>query len=151
VLTDFAQVDLDDPVVNLDRFPLFLPEKRPFFLSGLEVFDFGTAGAAQLFFSRRIGLDAEGEVVPIIAGMKSYGRIGPVGFGVLDVLTQATDTLPGANFTVARVRRDVGRESYAGAMIALKESIGVPGALERGAFPVEAHYSVGVDAATRES
>src|SRR5262245_24963960 len=58
VFTDFAQVDLDDPVVNLDRFPLFLPEKRPFFLSGLEVFQFGSTGAAQLFFSRRIGLDA---------------------------------------------------------------------------------------------
>ena len=38
LLTDFAEVDLDDEIVNLSRFPLFLPEKRPFFLSGLNIF-----------------------------------------------------------------------------------------------------------------
>ncbi|MEO1172443.1 MAG: DUF5916 domain-containing protein, partial [Myxococcota bacterium] len=47
VLTDFAQVDLDDAVVNLDRFPLFFPEKRPFFLTGLDVFEFGDPGGVQ--------------------------------------------------------------------------------------------------------
>ena len=149
VLTDFAQVDLDDPVVNLDRFPLFLPEKRPFFLSGLEVFDFGDTGVAQLFFSRRIGLDAAGHEVPIIAGLKSYGRVGPVGFGVLDVLTQSTGTLPGANYTVARVRREAGDDAYVGAIVALKESIGSPASIERGASPFAGHYALGVDGATR--
>jgi hypothetical protein len=57
VLTDFAQVDLDDALVNLDRFPLFYPERRPFFLTGLDVFDFGVSGILQPFYSRRIGLD----------------------------------------------------------------------------------------------
>ena len=52
--TDFAEVDLDDSLINLTRFPLFLPEKRPFFLSGIDVFSFGDSGAYQLFYSRRI-------------------------------------------------------------------------------------------------
>lgn len=149
VLTDFAQVDLDDAVVNLDRFPLFLPEKRPFFLSGLDLFDFGTLGAAQLFFSRRIGLDAGGGEVPILAGLKSYGRVGTVGYGLLDVLTAATDTDAAANFAVARVRREVDDSSYVGAMIAMKDEIGAPAALQRGGHPLVSHYAVGVDGATR--
>ena len=98
--TDFAEVDLDAARVNLDRFQLFFPEKRPFFLRGIDVFDFGSTGAAQPFFSRRIGLD-----VPLWAGAKLYGRSGSLSFGVLDAVTEeAGDTL--TNSFVGRARVD---------------------------------------------
>lgn len=85
VLTDFAQVDLDEVQVASDRFPLYYPEQRPFFIRGLNVFNFGHDGSAQLFFSRRIGLD--GEVSPIASGLKAYGRGAKLSYGLLNVQT----------------------------------------------------------------
>ena len=60
VNTDFAQVEVDDQQVNLDRFNLFFPEKRPFFLENAGFFAVGNPGEVDLFFSRRIGIDADG-------------------------------------------------------------------------------------------
>src|SRR5207244_10654732 len=57
VSTDFAQVEADQQVVNLTRFPFFFPEKRQFFLESSGQLDLGTPGRVQLFYSRRIGLD----------------------------------------------------------------------------------------------
>jgi len=54
--TDFAQVEVDDQQVNLDRFNLFFPEKRPFFLENAGLFTVGSPGEVDLFFSRRIGI-----------------------------------------------------------------------------------------------
>jgi len=96
--TDFAEVDLDEARVNLDRFRLFFPEKRPFFLRGLDVFEFGARGAAQSFFSRRVG-----RTEPLWVGAKLYGRAGPVGFGVLDTVT---DEEALTNTFVGRARVD---------------------------------------------
>ena len=56
--TDFAQVEVDEQRTNLTRFPLFFPEKRPFFLENAGVFSAGTPQAVDLFFTRRIGIDA---------------------------------------------------------------------------------------------
>src|SRR5262249_22315482 len=64
--TDFAQVEVDEQRTNLTRFPLFFPEKRPFFLENAGVFSAGTPQAADLFFSRRIGIDTAGRPVPIV-------------------------------------------------------------------------------------
>ncbi|MEE9224571.1 MAG: DUF5916 domain-containing protein [Bacteroidota bacterium] len=55
---DFGQVEVDEAVLNLTAFETFYPEKRPFFLEGLQFFEFGSAFDAhrhQLFYSRRIG------------------------------------------------------------------------------------------------
>ena len=85
--TDFAQVEADQEQVNLTRFSLFFPEKRPFFLEGAGLFDFGIPRTSfrrppplLLFYSRRIGL-AEGHAVPIIGGGKITGKAGPYGIG----------------------------------------------------------------------
>ncbi len=56
VNTDFAQVEADEEQVNLTRFDLFFPEKRPFFLENASTFQFGQPQSIDLFFSRRIGL-----------------------------------------------------------------------------------------------
>ena len=50
--TDFAQVEVDNQQVNLDRFNLFFPEKRPFFLENAGFFSVGNPGEVDLFFSR---------------------------------------------------------------------------------------------------
>ena len=61
--TDFAQVEVDDAIVNLDRFSIFLPEKRPFFLENAGQFTVGSPQQVELFFSRRIGIN---ESLPIL-------------------------------------------------------------------------------------
>ena len=112
LLTDFAQVEADEVQVARDRFPLFFPERRPFFINGLDIFNFGREKEAQLFFSRRIGLD-QGRRIPIAGGAKAYGRQGPVSYGLLNVQTLRSFPpeeeedgvdIPPENYTVGRVR-----------------------------------------------
>jgi hypothetical protein len=122
VNTDFAQVEVDDEQVNLTRFSLFFPEKREFFLENAGIFEFGDAGFGfeppplLLFFSRRIGISEDG-TVPIIAGGRLTGRAGDQTIGLLNVVTDEAFDEPLTNFAVARVKRDVGQNSYLGAMI----------------------------------
>ena len=47
--TDFAQVEVDDQQINLDRFNLFFPEKRPFFLENAGLFSVGRPGQVEVF------------------------------------------------------------------------------------------------------
>ena len=116
--TDFAQVEADQVQVNLSRFSLFFPEKRPFFLEGQDLFAFGGAGpsiAGQasgdtpiMFFSRRIGLSG-GREVPILAGGRVTGRAGPYSVGLLNIQTEAdpADNVEATNFSVVRLKRNI--------------------------------------------
>ena len=118
--TDFAQVEADQQVINLTRFPFFFPEKRQFFLESSGLFDFGTPGRTQVFYSRRIGLDSAGDPDPILAGGRLYGRIGPWRIGVLDAQTSSAQ----ANEAVARVQHDLLARSYVGAIGTLRTAAG---------------------------
>jgi hypothetical protein len=117
--TDFAETEVDARQVNLTRFPLFYPEKRPFFLEGAGVFE--TAGSTPWhpdllpFFSRRIGL-YEGQEVPIIAGAKMIGRQSRYNIGFLDVQTNKVGdmNLSRQNLLAARVSRDFWKQSFVG-------------------------------------
>jgi len=111
--TDFAQVEADQQVINLTRFPFFFPEKRQFFLESSGLLDLGTPGRVQLFYSRRIGLDTSGAPVPILAGGRLYGRLGPWKLGLLDARTGGADR---ANDAVVRVQHDLFERSYVGAI-----------------------------------
>ena len=96
VNTDFAQVEVDEQQVNLDRFNLFFPEKRPFFLENAGFFTMGSPGEVELFFSRRIGIGPEGGVVPILAGGRLSGKVGGFNVGLLNMQTRAVDdVVPG--------------------------------------------------------
>ena len=134
--TDFAQVEADQEQVNLTRFSLFFPEKRDFFLEGVELFQFGTGGRGWrgpppvlLFYSRRIGLE-EGEDIPILFGAKLTGKLGAYSVGVLDVLTDKksylddneVQTVPRTHFSVVRLRRDVLSRSSIGLMAVNKQT-----------------------------
>ena len=85
--TDFAQVEVDEQRTNLTRFPLFFPEKRPFFLENAGTFSAGTPQAVELFFSRRIGIDTLGNPVPIIGGGRVTGRVGGFTVGAMQIFT----------------------------------------------------------------
>lgn len=105
--TDFAQVEADDQQVNLDRFPLFFPEKRQFFQERSGIFDFPSGGGSRLFHSRRIGLTADRRPVPVLGGGRLVGRIGDWDVGVLDMQTESSGITPSENFGVLRLRRRV--------------------------------------------
>ena len=138
--TDFAQVEADEEQVNLTRFSLFFPEKRPFFLEGAGLFDFGIPRTSSrrpppmlLFYSRRIGL-AQGNAIPIIFGGKASGKVGSYGIGFLNVLTNefyeaAIDDddpidIPRTNFSVMRITKDIAAGSRIGVMAVNKDEFG---------------------------
>ncbi len=125
VNTDFAQVEVDDQQVNLDRFNLFFPEKRPFFLENAGFFSVGNPGEVDLFFSRRIGLGAAGEAVPIVAGGRVSGKSGNYNVGLLNMQTNdVANTLPGNNFSVVRVARDLPNRSSIGGLFVNRSAVG---------------------------
>lgn len=98
---DFSQVESDAGLVTVnERFTLFLPERRPFFLEGIELF----ATPNQLVYSRQIANP--------IAGAKLTGKLGRAGVALLSAL----DDAPGENalFNIVRLRADYGGNSIAG-------------------------------------
>jgi Domain of unknown function (DUF5916)/Carbohydrate family 9 binding domain-like len=111
--TDFAQVEVDQQVINLTRLPTFFPEKRDFFLESSSIFDFATPTRIQPFYSRRIGLGDSGQIVPILAGGRVYGKAGPWTLGLLNAQTGSGDR---ANDLVVRVKHDLLDRSYIGAI-----------------------------------
>ena len=118
VNTDFAQVEADDQQVNLTRLSLFFPEKRQFFQERAGIFEFGTGRIDRLFYSRRIGLDDDGNPVRILGGARVVGRVGAWDLGLLDMQTESSSALPAENFGVLRVRRQIiNAFSYAGGMV----------------------------------
>ena len=121
--TDFAQVEVDDQQINLDRFSLFFPEKRPFFLENAGLFTVGIPGSAELFFSRRIGL-IEGEPIPILGGVRLTGKVGDTRLGFLDMQTEATSGHHADNFSVARVRQEFANRSHLGAIVVNRQGTG---------------------------
>ncbi len=126
VNTDFAQVEADDQQVNLTRFSLYFPEKRMFFQEGASIFSFNLGGPNNLFYSRRIGLDDDGNPVRIYGGLRVYGRVGKWDLGVLNMQTAKFNALPSENFGVLRMRKQViNQNSYLGGIFTSR--IGVNG------------------------
>ena len=127
--TDFAQVEADEEQVNLTRFDLFFPEKRPFFLENASTFQFGNPQQIDLFFSRRVGLSPAALPIDIRGGARLSGKLGGWNVGVLNIqadnVEDARGTIVGAanNFGVVRVQREVGRSSY-GAIFVNRQGTG---------------------------
>ncbi len=118
---DFSQVEVDRQVTNLDRFELFFPERRQFFLENGDLF--GSYGYSTLrpFFSRRIGLNA-----PIEFGARLSGKLNKDWrIGALNMQTGAVDEtgLPAQNFSVVSLQRQVGARSTIGALVVNKQSL----------------------------
>ena len=132
--TDFAQVEVDDQRINLDRFNLFFPEKRPFFLENAGLFTVSNAGPAsgmnlgqtELFFSRRIGISAAGEQIPILAGARLSGKVSDtVTVGFINMQTEGIDRIaPANNFTVVRLRRELPNRSSVSGLFVNRQATG---------------------------
>jgi hypothetical protein len=120
VNTDFAQTEVDERQINLTRFNLYFPEKRDFFLDGANYFTFGINGdrenplATQMipFFSRRIGLDTDGNPVSINYGGKFTGKAGKWNFGLMHINDDNKFDNPG--YTVGRISKNIGKQSSIG-------------------------------------
>jgi hypothetical protein len=101
---DFATIEADVEKVNLTRFEVSLPEKRQFFIEGNELYN----QRIRTFYSRRIA--------DILAGGKVLGKQGPWTTAFLTTQTDPIEDAGRANFTVARVQRDVFGRSTVAAM-----------------------------------
>lgn len=135
VNTDFAETEVDERQVNLTRFPLRFPEKREFFLDGSSYLDFPST--AEPFFSRRIGI-AAGRPQRILVGSKLTGQMGAQDIGLLHVRTGDDEGAAGEDFTVARVRRRFGSQSYVGGLYTRRAPVD-------DAAGVDARHTVGAD------
>lgn len=117
VNTDFAQVEVDEQQVNLTRFRLFFPEKRPFFLENAGTFSVGTPEAVELFFSRRIGIGGAGREVPIRGGGRVSGKAAGFTIGFLDIQTGSVDSvIADANYGAVRMVRELPNRSQIGTL-----------------------------------
>ena len=128
---DFGQVEVDPAVVNLTAFETRFDERRPFFIEGAEILDFGNGD--QLFYSRRIGgrpvgrvpssaiYDDMPEQSTILGAAKLTGKVKGWSLGVLDAVTArenadwidedsnrgSAEVAPLSNFFVGRARREL--------------------------------------------
>lgn len=113
---DFSQVETDEGQVTVnERFALFIPEKRPFFLEGIELFN--TPG--RLIYTRQI--------VDPIAGAKVTGKVGGLAVAYLTALDENVDAAGReALFNITRLRRDLGTSSIVGLTFTDRSLAGAP-------------------------
>ncbi|WP_238531791.1 carbohydrate binding family 9 domain-containing protein [Nitritalea halalkaliphila] len=149
---DFSQVEVDQQVTNLDRFEIFFPEQRQFFLENADLFaDFG-ADRIRPFFSRRIGVDRDertGQNVQnqILYGARLSGKITDdwrVGAMNMQTASDAERGIAGSNFSVAAVQRKVFNRSNVGMIFVNRERLD----LEQGGFnfdPTARNSLIGFD------
>ena len=116
---DFSQVEVDKQVTNLDRFEIFFPERRQFFLENADLFSsFGHINSRP-FFSRRIGVTRDPNTGlnvqnRIIYGARLSGNVNKLWrVGLLNMQTAKVESssIPSYNFTVATAQRRIGSNS----------------------------------------
>ena len=128
---DFSQVEVDQQVTNLDRFEIFFPERRQFFLENGDLFDSFGQPRSRPFFSRRIGVDidsATGQNVQsrIIYGARLSGKLNENWrIGAMNMQTATDDAagIVGKNFTVLALQKKVFARSNIGLIYVNKESL----------------------------
>lgn len=126
---DFSQVEVDQQVINTDRFEIRFPERRQFFLENADLFStFGNQNINP-FFSRRIGIgqDTAGTniQVPIAYGARLSGKLDEnwrIGLLNMQTLKDVENQMPNVNYTVAALQRKVFSRSNIGFIFVNKES-----------------------------
>ncbi len=117
--TDFAQVEVDRIPVNLSRFNVYYPEKRQFFLEGENYFSYYLGDRNMAFYTRQIGIEGNTQV-PILGGVRLFGKVGKENIGFLNIQEMPYDTLPSSNNTIFRYKHEVGKQSYVGGIFTNK-------------------------------
>ncbi len=128
---DFSQVEVDRQVTNLDRFEIFFPERRQFFLENADLFGSFGNGRLNPFFSRRIGVavdTATGTNVQntIYYGARLSGKLNEkLRIGLLNMHTaeQEDNDLPSFNYTVAALEQRVFKRSNVAFILVNKQAI----------------------------
>ncbi len=109
---DFGQIDADPAELNLSTYETFFPERRQFFLEGVQIFDFNLGMGDAMLYTRRIGAQR-----PIIGALKVSGRTSEgLSIGMLDAVT-GRNWGPERNFAVLRVKQELNTNSYLGSML----------------------------------
>ena len=129
---DFSQVEVDRQVTNLDRFEIFFPERRQFFLENADLF--GSFGFSDVnpFFSRRIGIakdTATDNTIQntIYGGLRLSGKLNNnwrVGLLSMQTAEDEINGQPSQNFTVAAAQRRIGARSNIGFISVNRQSVG---------------------------
>ncbi len=150
--TDFAQVEVDEVVVNLDRFNVFLPEKRPFFLENAGQFSVGSPQQVELFFSRQIGISGDGAIIPIDGGLRMSGKVGSnTNVGLLYMSADSVEgEAPQNNFAVVRVNQELKNRSSIGAIFVNRDGDGSFGGVDAGddynrTYGLDGRWGIGDD------
>jgi hypothetical protein len=130
--TDFAQADADRQVNNVTRFSVFFPERRQFFLENASLFGAGisqnqdmSGGAMRIqpFFSRQIGLNKNGNPIPIDAGARFVHRSTKNNYGAMFIRQREVGILPSTNYAIGRFSRNYGKQSRIGGLFTGKQNI----------------------------
>lgn len=109
---DFSQVEVDKQVTNLTRFNIFFPERRTFFLENADLFSNYGVPPVRPFYSRAIGLDKNGNKIPIIGGVRLSGNIGDkTRIGIMNIQTTKKEDFAAQNYTAVTVNRRVLKRS----------------------------------------
>jgi Domain of unknown function (DUF5916) len=121
---DFSQVEADANRLTInERFALFFPEKRAFFLEGTETF----STPQRLVYTRQI--------VDPVGGVKLSGKVGSFNVGYIGALDDSPSSLSGgtgrAGFNLVRLRRDIGRGSTVGLLYTDRTMTDDPGVYNR--------------------
>jgi len=129
---DFSQVEVDQQVTNVDRFEIFFPERRQFFLENADLF--GAFGNSRInpFFSRRIGVSRDtltGNAIQntIYAGARLSGKLTEnVRLGLLSMQTAADpeNGLPDYNYSIVSLQKRIFSRSNIGLIFVNKQGFG---------------------------
>ncbi|MDH5475453.1 MAG: carbohydrate binding family 9 domain-containing protein, partial [Cyclobacteriaceae bacterium] len=136
---DFSQVEVDQQVTNLNRFEIFFPERRQFFLENSDLFGVNGFRSSRPFFSRRIGIagnnvtvngteDFVSGQVPIQYGARLSGKIGNNWrIGMLNMMTKESEELglPKQMYSVAVAQRKIFSRSNIGFIVVNKNSFDI--------------------------
>lgn len=108
---EFALIEADVDQFNLFPSERFIPEKRSFFLEGLELFK----TPLTLLYTRSIGSRRErNNPVDILGGAKLVGRVGGFSLGALNVVTDKAEGIPRQNYGAFRLQKDIFKSSTIG-------------------------------------
>ena len=150
---DFSQVETDQQITNLDRFEIFYPEQRQFFLENADLFSsFGTDGARP-FFSRRIGVardTATGTNImnPLYFGARVSGNLSNklrLGLMSVQAAKEKEISLPSINYSVISSQYRIGQRSNIAAFFVNKQAFQASGDGNNNFLPINANRTIGVD------
>ena len=132
---DFSQVDVDIQQTNLQRFDLFFPERRTFFLENSDLFNSFGIPPTRPFFSRRIGLDDNTQPIPILFGARLSGNLSKLmRIGLMSMQTAATDDFKSQNYSVAAFQQRVLKRSTINGIVLSRQAF-------EGLNPLENDYT----------